>query len=211
MFVLWCDGQKMGKTATGAVWLDAERLSPFEYYQYWVNTHDSDVVRFLKLFTLLPVDEIENFDAEEDATRLNQAKSVLAFEATALLHGLEHAVEAHAAAQGAFGGRSIAPEVLPTSSVPRGMKASVELIPTTDLPQTFSTEGVLLVQAMIEVGLSESLRASRRLISQGAVRVNDAKVADESFILNREHVEEGHIVVRVGKKKVHRFGVSSEE
>lgn len=199
-------GEKMGKTAAGAVWLSKDRLPVYEYYQYWVNTHDDDVVKLLAIFTYLPMDEV-NAVASLDGVELNAAKSILAYEATAIIHGTEAAVEAHRAAQGAFGGRALPGSVLPSSSVPRQATADSGLIPTTDIPQAEAADGLQLLEAMVRGGLADSKSAARRLIRQGAVRLGEDKVSDEQLVLGVEHFDGGPLTVRAGKKKVHRFRV----
>ena len=124
-------GAKMGKTEKGAVWLDATKTSPYEYYQYWVNVDDRDVERFLGFFTLLPIHEIRKVTELKDAD-LNIAKTILAYEVTKLTHGEEEAKKALIAASGAFGSRVISDFILPSSSIPRGdLQGEVDGIPTT--------------------------------------------------------------------------------
>ena len=201
--LLLATGQKMGKTATGAVWLDATMVSPYDYYQYWVNVHDEDVARLLAFFTFLPMVDIAAVQQLPGGPALNLAKSVLAYEATALLHGEEAAREAHLAALGAFGGRSIPPEFLPSSAVPRQVEGHVEEVPTT---QVALGQGLLLADLLVQGGLAESKKQARRLIEQGAVRLNDAApTTDPQAIVLATDFVEGALLLRAGKKKVHRF------
>ncbi|MEM6730020.1 MAG: tyrosine--tRNA ligase [Myxococcota bacterium] len=197
-------GEKMGKTAAGAVWLSAQRLPVYEYYQYWVNAHDDDVGKLLAIFTYLPMPEIEAVSGLGGA-ELNAAKSILAFEATSVVHGVEAALEAHRAAQGAFGGRVLPDAVLPSSQIPRKASSDEGAIPTTDVGHAEATEGLALVELMVRGGLAESRSAARRLIKQGAVRIENDKVSDERTVLASERFADGPLTVRAGKKKVHRF------
>ncbi|MEO0814025.1 MAG: tyrosine--tRNA ligase, partial [Myxococcota bacterium] len=191
-------GEKMGKTAAGAVWIAQERLPVYEYYQYWVNAHDDDVEKLLAIFTYLPMEEIRAVSSL-DGAELNAAKSILAFEATRVVHGEEAAQKAHAAAQGAFGGRALPGSVLPSSSVPRSVSSDADSIPTTDLPAESATEGLSLIDAMVLGGLVDSKSNARRLIRQGAVRLGEEKVSDERLALNAEHFAAGPLTVRAGK------------
>lgn len=197
-------GQKMGKTAQGAVWLDPQRTPPYAYYQYWVNCADGDVTRWLKAFTLLPVPEIEAVTCL-DGARLNAAKSVLAFEATRLVHGLEEAAKAHAAALGAFGGRALPADILPSSQVPRQVDGDAAQLPTTALDPAVLQAGLPLLDLLTEVGLTASKSAARRLIDQGGVRINDTRVTEQLYQVTSSDLREGSLLLRAGKKKVHRI------
>ena len=151
------DGAKMGKTASGAVWLNADQLSPYDYWQFWRNTADADVGRFLRLFTDLPLDVIAKLDALPGA-EINEAKIVLATEATALLHGREAATEAKETARATFeqGG---AGENLPTLAI---------------------TDGMTVIQALTQLGFTSSNKEARRKVEEGAVRLNDQSIRDPS-------------------------------
>ncbi|MEO1481827.1 MAG: tyrosine--tRNA ligase [Myxococcota bacterium] len=195
-------GEKMGKTAAGAVWLTPDRLPVYDYYQYWVNAHDDDVTKLLKIFTYLPVAEIDAVAALSGA-ELNAAKSVLAFEATSVVHGEAAATEAHMAALGAFGGRTIDGTILPSSTVPRRASGDAAAIPTTTV--SVGVDGLPLVELMVSGGLADSKSAARRLIKQGAVKLDDAKVTDEQYRVSAERLEGEPLTVRAGKKKIHRF------
>ncbi len=197
-------GEKMGKTAGGAVWLDPERLSPYDYYQYWVNVHDDDLARLLGLFTFLPMPEIEDVK-KLDGADLNAAKSILAWEATRFVHGEEEAQKAHAAAQGAFGGREIQASILPSSKVQRLSAANITEIPTTVLDEVALKEGVPIADLMVQGALADSKGAARRLVKQGAVRLGDEKVTDERYTVKASDLVDGEMILRAGKKKVHRF------
>ncbi|MEM6531269.1 MAG: tyrosine--tRNA ligase [Myxococcota bacterium] len=201
-------GEKMGKTASGAVWLSTERLPVYDYYQYWVNAHDDDVVKLLKIFTYLPVDQIESV-AGLTGSELNAAKSVLAYEATRVVHGEAAAEEAHRAALGAFGGRTIDPSILPASSLPRSASGDASAIPTTAVSLPSATEGLPLAELMVTGGLADSKSAARRLIKQGAVKLDDVKVTNEQHRVAAGDLEGEPLTVRAGKKKVHRFTLGS--
>jgi len=176
-------GAKMGKTAQGAVWLNADMLSPYDYWQYWRNTEDADVGRFLKIFTDLPLDEIARLEALQ-GSEINDAKKVLATEATALLHGREEASKAAGAAQATFehGARS---DDLPTYAVTRD-----EL-----------TAGLRVAGAFVRAELVASNGEAKRHIASGALRVNDQAVSNEGATLTAKDVIDGAIKLSLGKKK----------
>ena len=177
-------GAKMGKTAAGAVWLDAKLVSPYEYWQYWRNTEDGDVVRFLKLFTVLPLDEIDRLAALR-GEEVNEAKKVLATEATVLLHGRAAAEEAASTARQAFEEGAFAAN-LPSIEVARG-----------DLEQ-----GLGVLTAFHKAGLTGSNGEARRHIKAGGIKVNDAAVNDETMMLTpRDLTTDGVIKLSVGKKR----------
>ena len=177
-------GAKMGKTAGGAVWLNEERLSAYDYWQYWRNTEDADVGKFLKLFTELPLDEVARLEALEGAD-INEAKKVLAHEATKLCHGEEAAFRAAETAQktfeqGAFGGD----------------------LPTIDVARDELAGGIGLLDALTRAGLTSSNGEARRFVQQSAVKVNDEKMDDPRAQLNEGNLnEDGLIKLSVGKKK----------
>ena len=177
-------GGKMGKTADGAVWLNAERKSPYEYWQFWRNTEDADVGRFLRLFTDMPMDEIRRLETLEGA-EINTAKIALANAATALLHGQEAAAESERAAAAVFG------------------KGSVdEALPTTEVPLSEFNEGMLAAAAFTAAGLSQSNGEARRLIKQGAARINDKVITDQNAVLTSDDIAEGGAVkLSAGKKR----------
>ena len=176
-------GAKMGKTAAGAVWLDAERLSPFDYWQYWRNTEDADVGRFLKLFTELPMAEIARLEALEGA-EINEAKKVLASEATALAHGRRAADDAAAAARAQFEGAGAAAS-LPT----------IELAPT-------QTESDLSILELFQLaGLAGSNAEVRRLIRGGGARLDDQRIDDEQLVVPRDRLAQGAVKLSAGKKR----------
>jgi tyrosyl-tRNA synthetase len=176
-------GAKMGKTAQGAVWLNGDKLSPYDYWQFWRNTEDADVGRFLRLFTDLPLAEIARLEALGGA-EINDAKKVLAFEATALAHGREAAEAAAETARRVFEEGSVG-EDLPTIAVAKAQLA----------------EGWPLIQALAAAGLAASLGEARRQIRQGAVRVNDAAVADEMHKIGEADLRDGAVKLSVGRKR----------
>ena len=184
-------GEKMGKTANGAVWLDAERTSPYEFYQYWINTDDRDVRRFLALFTFLPMEEVDRLGAADGAA-LNAAKAALAFEATRLCHGEAAALEARAASQAAFGGGG-----------------DVNAIPSTTLEAGRFSEGIALVDLLVETGMVTSKGEARRLVQQGGAYVNDLAVPDIQARVGTAEIRDGAVLLRAGKKKVHRVVVEN--
>ncbi|QRG05088.1 tyrosine--tRNA ligase [Xanthobacter dioxanivorans] len=177
-------GAKMGKTAGGAVWLDAELLSPYEYWQYWRNAGDADVERFLKLFTELPLDEIAHLAALA-GQEINHAKEVLATEATALLHGRGAAEKARETARTTFAEGALAVD-----------------LPTIELPRDRFEAGLPIANAFVEAGLVASTSEARRQIKGGGLKVNDATVTDEKALLTlRDLTPEGVIKLSLGRKK----------
>jgi len=195
-------GHKMGKTEKGTVWLDAQLTSPYEYYQYWVNTEDADVEKFLALFTFLPVDEIRQVRELKD-NALNMAKTVLAFEATKITHGDEQAIGAWKASALAFNTKSISTDFLPSSTIPRQSSAvDASSMPSMDKAASALESGIPAYELFQETGLCASKGEARRLIEQGGAYVNDRQVAsfDEKITLSDRNAE-GHIHLRKGKKK----------
>jgi tyrosyl-tRNA synthetase len=177
-------GAKMGKTASGAVWLNPDMLSPYEYWQFWRNTEDADVVRFLKLFTLLPLDEIARLGALKGSD-VNEAKKVLATEATALLHGREQAERAAATARQTFEEGALA-----------------ETLPTIEIPKAELDQGIGILTANVMAELVASTSEARRQIKGGGIRVNDIAVTDEKLVLTaRDLTAEGVIKLSLGRKR----------
>ena len=176
-------GGKMGKTADGAVWLNADRKSPYEYWQFWRNTEDADVGRFLRLFTELPLEEIARLEALEGAD-INTAKIVLANETTRMLHGEAAAKEAEAAASAVF-----------------AAGGSAEALPTVEIPTSELEAGMLVAAAFAAAGLTESNGEARRLIKQGAAKVNDAPVSDQNASISAADIIDGAIKLSAGKKR----------
>ncbi len=201
-------GEKMGKTARGAVWLDPRKTSPYDFYQYWVNVDDRDVARFLAYFTLLPFEEIEQV-ATLSGADLNLCKVILAFEATRITHGHEEALRAYGAACSAFGTRVIPPDLLPSSTVPRGKEVMAqEAIPTTMIPRARVEQGVWIVELLTEVGLARTRSEARRLIEQRGAYLNQEPVESVELRVGPAHFAEGALMLRAGKKRYHRIVLS---
>lgn len=197
-------GAKMGKTASGAVWLSASKTSPFDFYQYWVNTDDRDVERFLKLYTFLPLAEIEHI-RDLEGQELNACKTILAYEVTALTHGKKEALAAYEAASGVFGRRSLPKDLLPTSLIPRSIQKKVEAVPTTLIEIGRLEKGIPAFELFSEVGLCASRSAARRLVQQGGAYVNDERVEELDSPIELAHMTEQGILLKAGKKKIHRI------
>lgn len=187
------DGNKMGKTEAGAVWLSADLLSPYDYYQFWINVDDRDVARFLGLYTFLPMDEVRRLGALQGAD-LRQAKEVLAYEATKITHGETEALRARETAHAAFGGED----------------AALDAMPTTGIPASRLGVGVPVVDAFLEAGLVSSKKEARRLIDQGGAYVNEERVSGTDAVLGESDVRAGAVLLRAGKKKYHRLVVHSD-
>ena len=199
-------GEKMGKTAKGAVWLDSERTPPYDYYQFWVNTDDRDVARFLALFTFLPMQEIRSIEALH-GTDLNSAKAVLAFEATLLAHGKENAVKAHQGAVSMFGNRKVPAHILPSSTIPRGESGFDDVsVPQTYMKVETLKEGVPAFKLFQTVGLADSGGAARRLIDQGGAYVNGQRIDSFDHPISDHDFDDDHtITLRAGKKRFHKI------
>ncbi len=198
-------GGKMGKTAKGAVWLDPERTSPYQYYQFWRDTDDRDVVRFLSLFTLLPLEEIRAV-GDLSANALNSAKIVLAYEATRLAHGHRAAEDALGASASTFGAEPIPNEILPSS----GINRHPATIADNDLPKTIYDAGTLkngipAFKLFADVGLAKSKGDARRLISQGGGYLNGQRLAAFDTLVTADDIQDGHILLRAGKTRYHRI------
>jgi len=203
-------GEKMGKTAKGAVWLDAEKTSPYEYYQFWINTDDRDVSRFLALFTFLPLDEIRSIENLSGAD-LNSAKAVLAFEATRLAHGNQEAVNACKAAASMFGTRKVPANILPASTIPRGdLGADDESVPSSFLDMETLKAGIPAFKLFHQVGLANSGGAARRLIEQGGAYINSHRVESFDYLVSVTDLDDQQtIVLRSGKKRFHKIEVQN--
>ncbi len=181
--ILTASGEKMGKTAGGAVWLDPARLSPFDYYQYWLNCHDDDVVRFLKLFTFLDLAEIDAL-AKLEGADVREAKRVLAREATTLIHGAEETEKAEAGARAMVAGA--ASDDIPTHEVSPG-------------------DDLRVVALLAAAGLTKSLGEGRRLVKNGGVKIGTDKVDDAEQALDAAALAGEGVVLRVGKKRAVRI------
>ncbi len=183
-------GAKMGKTADGAVWLDSQRTSPYDFYQYWVNVDDRDVSRFLRLYTLLGREEIEELEKMQGAD-IREAKKVLAREVTSQVHGNQEAEKAIKAAAALFSGEA------DTSSVPSSERPAAD----------FEGDGLLLLQALVDSGLMKSKGDARRMIRQNAVRVEGGLVSDEMFSITTSLITDGKVALQVGKKRHHHIRI----
>jgi len=185
--LLTSDGRKMGKTEKGALWLDPERTTPYEFYQYWRNVDDQDVEKCLAMLTFLPMDEVRRLGALKDAG-INEAKRVLAYEVTKLIHGVDEAEKAREAAEALFAGGAMAGSV-----------------PTTEITREELSQENRLIALIAKCGLCKSNGEARKAIQQGGVSIGDEKVTDENFRVTEEMLKGEGIVVRKGKKTYHRF------
>ncbi len=177
------EGKKMGKTAKGALWLDPEKCKPYDFYQYWVNVSDADVIKCLKLVTFVPMDEIREMEKWEGA-ELNKAKKRLAYEVTKLVHGEETAKQVQAAAEAVFAGGGVSDD-MPTSVVD-------------------SIDGKGVLDLLCEIKLIPSKAEGRRLVQQGGLTINDEKVTDVGLVLDSGFIGEKGMIIRKGKKVFHR-------
>jgi tyrosyl-tRNA synthetase len=204
-------GEKMGKTAGGAVWLDAERTSPYEYFQYWVNVDDKDVARFLALYTFLPMEEIRATGTLKDAD-LNAAKSILAYETTLLVHGAIEAEKALQASLTMFGSREIPSQILPSSKISRDGKGMREAtVPSSTIELQVLKEGLPAFKLFQYAGLVSSGGAARRLIEQGGAYVNGSRVTSFDQLITDENLNQNEILLRSGKKRYHKIVLDNHE
>lgn len=181
------EGKKMGKTEKGAVWLDAEKTSPYEFYQYWRNVGDDDVIKCMKLLTFIPMEQINEY-AKLEGAELNKVKEVLAFELTKMIHGEEEATKAQNAAKALFAGG-----------------ADNSHMPETVLTDDDFTDGsIMLLDMMVKAGIIKSKGEGRRLITQGGVSVNDEKATDPNMSFTTDDFS-NEIIVKKGKKVFHKF------
>ncbi|WP_462350792.1 tyrosine--tRNA ligase [Fusobacterium varium] len=178
------EGKKMGKTAKGALWLDPEKTSPYEFYQYWRNVDDADVEKCLSLLTFIPMDEVKRLSALEGA-EINEAKKILAFEVTKMIHGEEEALKAKTAAEALFGGGQ------DMSSVP-----SVEI--------EEAVLGIGLIDFLVEKGILKTKSEGRRLVQQNGLNIGDSKVTDFTMPITKDFFANGEFLVKIGKKKYHK-------
>jgi len=179
------DGQKMGKSQGGAVWLDANKTSPYDFYQYWRNVADSDVEKFLALLTFLPMEQVRELGALKDSA-INAAKETLAFEVTKTVHGEEEAKKAQTAAKSLFGGGS-----------------SGGSVPTTELDAAELSDGINIIVLMEKCGLIKSRSEGRTLIQQGGVSANGKKLEDVAYNITSANFENGELLIQKGKKTFH--------
>ncbi len=180
------EGKKMGKTAKGALWLDAEKCSPYDFYQYFRNVDDADVIKCIKLLTFVPMDEIRKME-DWEGQQLNEAKRILAYEVTKLVHGEEEAKKAQNTAEGLFSGGNSAD------------------MPSTELALADLSDETMLLDLMLAAKLIPSKGEGRRLITQGGVSVNDEKVAEPNMMISKDALSGDGIIVKKGKKVYHRI------
>ena len=183
------EGKKMGKTQSGAVWLSAEKTSPYDFYQYWRNVDDSDVIKCLKMLTFLSLEEIAEFEKLEGA-EINKAKEVLAFELTKLVHGEEEATKAQNTARTVFAGG--------------GKDANM---PSTDLTKEELGEGIQILDLLVKCGLISSKGEGRRLITQNGISVNETKVTDIFLEIKEDDFTDNELVIKKGKKIHHKVNL----
>ncbi len=181
------EGKKMGKTASGAVWLDPNKTPPYDFYQYWRNVGDQDVLKCLRMLTFLPIEQIDEMDSWE-GSQLNTAKEILAYELTALVHGTEEAEKAQAAARALFSGAG-----------------NTENMPTTVIADAV---GMGILDVMVNAGLAASKGEARRLVQQGGVSVNDQKVTDPTTALSDADFTDGVAIIKKGKKVYHKIALN---
>lgn len=185
------DGGKFGKSESGNIWLDPKRTSPYDFYQFWRNTPDVDVKRYLGFFTFLPIEEVNRLGALE-GQEANAAKEILAYEVTKLIHGEAEATAARDSAKKAF---SAAQDV------------TGEAIPHADLPASELSAGIGIVQLLVKADLAKSNGEAKRLVQGGGVKLHDTAVTDIARQVNADDVRDGYILVRAGKKRLFRFDV----
>lgn len=184
------EGKKMGKTQSGAVWLDPNKTSPFDFYQYWRNVDDADVIKCMRLLTFLPLEEIDEM-AKWEGSQLNKAKEVLAYELTNLVHGEEEAKKAQEGARALFAGG-----------------ANTENMPSTELTDEDFQEGSIdLITMLVKTGLVPSRSEGRRAIEQGGVSIDGEKITDIKHTVKKEDFNEEGMVLKRGKKKFHKVCV----
>ena len=185
-------GVKMGKTQGGAVWLDPNKTSPFDFYQYWRNVYDADVYRCLKMLTFIPVEEIEamedKFKSSGAAADVNEAKTTLAYELTKMVHGVEEAVKAKTAAMSLFANG--------------GNTADM---PTTEMAESDFADGIGILDVMLNAGLIPSKGEGRRLVQQGGVSVNGDKITDPAANVDLAMFKDSEIIIKKGKKTYHKI------
>jgi tyrosyl-tRNA synthetase len=178
------EGKKMGKTAKGALWLDPEKTSPYEFYQYWRNVDDADVEKCLSLLTFIPMDEVKRLSALEGA-EINEAKKILAFEITKMIHGEEEALKAKTAAEALFGGGQ-----------------DMSNVPSVEIEE--SALGTGLVDFLVEKGILKTKSEGRRLVQQNGLNIGESKVTDFAMPITKELFTDGEFLVKIGKKKYHK-------
>jgi len=186
--IITSSGEKMGKTAKGTVWLDPGRTTPYEYYQFWINTEDQDVGRFLALFTFLPMKKVRGLSQKQGAD-LREAKEILAFEATAITHGREEAEKAKETSCNLFYGQGLETGAVPTSQISREKLA----------------QGIEVYLLLVEAGICQTRGEARRLIAQGGVSLNDQRVSSFDQKIDAQSLKENILLIKIGKKRFHKI------
>lgn len=182
------EGKKMGKTASGAVWLDPNKTSPYEFYQYWRNVSDDDVLKCIRMLTFLPLEQIDEMDKWE-GSQLNTAKEILAYELTKLVHGEDEAIKAQNSSRALFGGA-----------------ADTDNMPSTTLSAEDFVDGeITILDILVKTGLAKSKGEARRLVEQGGVSADDAKVMEFSFTVTKEKLSQKPVIIKKGKKVFHKI------
>ncbi len=182
------EGKKMGKTASGAVWLDPNKTSPYEFYQYWRNVSDNDVLKCIRMLTFLPLEQIDEMDKWE-GSQLNTAKEILAYELTKLVHGEDEAIKAQNSSRALFGGA-----------------ADTDNMPSTTLSAEDFVDGeITILDILVKTGLAKSKGEARRLVEQGGVSADDAKVMEFSFAVTKEKLSKKPVIIKKGKKVFHKI------
>ena len=179
------EGKKMGKTEKGALWLSPEKTSPYDFYQYWRNVEDGSVENVFKMLTFMPLEKIKELTSYQDE-RMNEAKKILAFEITKLVHGEEEAKKAEEAANALFNGQG-----------------SLENMPTTKI----ATTNISILEAIISAGIAPSKGQARTLINQGGISLNDEKITDVNYILSDSDFKDGYAILKKGKKVFHKLKI----
>lgn len=181
------EGKKMGKTQSGAVWLDPNKTSPFDFYQYWRNIDDADVEKCLALLTFLPMEEVRRLGSLP-GNKINEAKKVLAFEVTSLVHGEEEATKAKNAAEALF-----------------GIGGDMDLVPSTEIKQEQLESGMNIIDILVATELVPSKGEGRRLINQGGLLLNEEKVESIEYVVTMKDIKDGSLILKKGKKTYHRI------
>ena len=182
------EGKKMGKTASGAVWLDPNKTSPYEFYQYWRNVSDNDVLKCIRMLTFLPLEQIDEMDKWE-GSQLNKAKEILAYELTKLVHGEDEAIKAQNSSRALFGGA-----------------ADTDNMPSTTLfAEDFVDGEITILDILVKTGLAKSKGEARRLVEQGGVSADDEKVREFSFVVTKEKLSKKPVIIKKGKKVFHKI------
>ena len=185
------EGKKMGKTQSGAIWLDPDKTSPFDFYQYFRNVDDADVIKCLKLLTFVPMEQINELAKLKDK-EINEAKKVLAYEVTKIIHGEEEATKCKKTAEALFEGNS---------------QSGIDM-PATILPQNDLIDGINVIDLLLKTGLAPSKTEARRLIAQGGISINDVKVESQDRTITLQDFDENNLIIKKGKKVYHKVTIA---